>query len=162
MEKGNSIKKSIIRSETPELRGLKIVGKIDTDQFKRKKKSKVATPAKPLNIKKRKIIKTAVKKSVICIATNHAYKRAKERLSWKKSALNRMMKRAFVKGIKHSDTKGQLNKYITDKYLNGLYFNKKPANNPRIYGENIYFFNDNLLITVYRLPNKVIKLLDGV
>ncbi len=85
-------------------------------------------------------------------ATNHAYKRAKERLKWKPKVLDRMMVIAFNKGIKHSDTKGNLNKYITN-----LWSNNKSCNNIRIYGENVYFFCKKKMITIYRLNNKIIK-----
>ena len=85
-------------------------------------------------------------------ATDHAYKRAKQRFHWKKNTLDRMIKKAFMEGIKHSDTKGSLKKYI-----NSLWFKYKFVNNVRIYGENIYFFKDTLLITLYRVENKLIK-----
>lgn len=84
--------------------------------------------------------------------TEHAYERAKERLSWKSKVLDKMAEKAFLKGIKHKDTKGSLNKYVTS-----LWFKYKHANNIRIYGENIYFFSDNTLITIYQLPNNLRK-----
>lgn len=87
-----------------------------------------------------------------CIATEHAYEKAKERLGWKRKVLDKMMVKAFDEGIKHSDTKGSLNKYITK-----LWFKYRTANNIRIYGENVYFFCGETLITLYRLDNKMIK-----
>lgn len=90
----------------------------------------------------------------MCIATTHAYDRAKERLGWKSSVLDKMMLRAFENGVEHKDTKGTLNKYITK-----LWFEHKKANNVRIYGENIFFFHGNVLITLYRLETKLIKYL---
>ena len=86
------------------------------------------------------------------IATDHAYEKAKERLGWKHNVLNKMMEKAFNEGIKHSDTKGTLNRYITK-----LWFKYKTANNIRIYGENVYFFCGKKLITIYRLEQKIIK-----
>ena len=62
-----------------------------------------------------------------------------------------MMVKAFDEGIKHSDAKGKFKRYITS-----LWFKHKTANNIRIYGENIYFFCDNRLVTIYRLDNKLI------
>jgi hypothetical protein len=88
------------------------------------------------------------------IATKHAYKRAKKRFSWNASALDRMMDRAFYGGITHKDVKGQLNKYICDLWLKHRF-----CNNVRIYGEDVYFFCDNRLITLYRLDNKLIKMI---
>lgn len=82
--------------------------------------------------------------------TDHAYDRAKERLSWKPGVLDKMTEKAYLEGIKHKDTKGQLNKYITK-----IWFKHKNANNIRIYGENIYLFCDNILVTVYQLPGNL-------
>ena len=90
-------------------------------------------------------------------ASKHAYEAAKERLGWKKKTLDNMLERVFNNGIKHSDTKGQLNKYITK-----LWFKYETANNIRIYGQDVYFFNDMKLITLYRLPNNLIKHLGEV
>ena len=89
-----------------------------------------------------------------CIATDHAYKRARERLKWKKSTLDRMMVLAFDKGITHAAAKGTLEKYITKRWERN-----KSVNNIRIYGENVYFFSNNRLITIYRIPNYLTKYL---
>lgn len=85
-------------------------------------------------------------------ATDHAYNRAKERFSWKKKTLDRMMRKAYYEGITHADTVGTLNSYITD-----LWSQYERANNIRIYGENIYLFRFNKLITLYRLPTELTK-----
>ena len=88
--------------------------------------------------------------------TQHAYKRAKERLSWKGSVLDKMSRRALHHGKQHSDTVGRLNKYITK-----LFFDHKKANNIRIYGENAFLFHGSTLLTLYRIPTHLIKLLKG-
>jgi len=87
-----------------------------------------------------------------CIATKHAYKRAKERLGWKKKVLDKMMLKAFDHGIRHKDAKGSFR-----KYLNKLWLEHKFCNNVRVYGENIFFFKNNLLITLYRIDNRYRK-----
>jgi hypothetical protein len=79
--------------------------------------------------------------------TEHAYTRAKERLSLSRKAIDRLAKKAFIDGRKHSDTTGQLNKYLTKIYLQD-----RIANNIRLYGEYIYLFRSLTLITVYQLP----------
>ncbi len=94
------------------------------------------------------------KKSDEAIITDHAYLRAKERLSLNKKSLDRLADVAYNKGIKHSDIKGQLKKYI-DK----LYFEYKTANNIRIYGEFIFLFSKNTLITLYQVPNEFRRML---
>ena len=94
----------------------------------------------------------AIHNVTCCIATEHAYEKAKERMKWKPKVLDKMMQKAFDEGIQHKDTKGTLKKCITK-----LWFRYKFCNNVRIYGENIYFFCDQKLITVYRLDNKLTK-----
>ena len=86
------------------------------------------------------------------IITKHAYEKAKERLRWNTKVLDKMAQKAFNKGIHHKDTKGSLNKFITK-----VWFRYKSCNNIRIYGENIYFFSGQTLITLYRLKTKLIK-----
>ena len=83
------------------------------------------------------------------IITNHAFERAKERLRWNNKVLIKMANKSFFDGIKHKDTNGKLNKYITK-----LWYDYKHCNNIRIYGENLFFFTDNKLITLYQLPNE--------
>lgn len=88
--------------------------------------------------------------------TGHAYDRAKERLSLSRDAFVRQAEKAYESGIAHSQTKGNLKKFMTK-----LWLQYKKANNMRIYGEVIYLFHDNTLITVYQLPfnlRKYIKL----
>lgn len=101
----------------------------------------------------RKTSKKKNKKEGIII-TDHAYTRAKERLSLNKKALDRLALTAFQKGIKQADTVGQLQKYIAK-----LWFEHKKANNIRIYGEVIYFFSGNTLITLYLVPNEFRRVL---
>lgn len=84
--------------------------------------------------------------------TKHAYKRAKDRLGWNSNAIDRMADKALDEGVTHGETSGRLHRYITK-----LWFSHKYCNNARIYGENIFFFTDNKLITLYRLPNNLIK-----
>lgn len=99
-------------------------------------------------------LKTPEKKKHEIHITDHAYQRAKERLSWGKETIERMAKKAYFEGIRHKDTKGKLNKYITS-----LWSERKTANNIRIYGENIYLFSRNVLLTVYHLDAKMRKTL---
>jgi hypothetical protein len=88
------------------------------------------------------------------IITDHAYQRAKERLSISKKSLDRLALTAYEKGIKQSDTAGQLK-----KYLDKLWFEHKTANNIRIYGEIIYLFCRNRLVTLFQIPPEFKKVL---
>ena len=84
--------------------------------------------------------------------TFHAYDRAKERLRWKVKVLDKMAEKAFLEGVKHKDTRGALN-----KYLNEIWSNHKKSDNVRIYGEVIFLFANNVLITLYQLPYELRK-----
>jgi hypothetical protein len=86
------------------------------------------------------------------IISQHAYERAKERLGWSPSVLDKMALKAFTEGLKHSQTKGHLHKYITKQW-----FKYKHANNARVYGENIFYFSNNVLATVYQVPQDLRK-----
>jgi hypothetical protein len=85
--------------------------------------------------------------------TQHAYIKARERFKWKNKTLDSMAVKAFIEGITQDQTKSLLNKYIEEKYkMHG-------CNNVKIYGQNIFMFIDNKLVTLYRLPNSLIKYL---
>ena len=84
--------------------------------------------------------------------SNHATDRMNERCGLNKKSAERLSKLALENGISHSDTSGSLNRYLTK-----LFFYNKTANNIRIYGEYVYIFCDDILITVMPLDNKYKK-----
>jgi len=86
--------------------------------------------------------------------TFHAYDRGKERLSLNKKSLARQAVKAYESGVKHKDTSGQIR-----KYLDKLWHNHKKANNVRLYGEYVFIFQFNLLITVFRMPQNLTKIM---
>lgn len=85
-----------------------------------------------------------------CTATKHAYKRAKQRLGWSKSALNNMMPRAHELGMKQRDANAVLRKFF--KKLRAK--SDQQINNIRIYGQVVYFFHNHVLVTVYQIPTR--------
>lgn len=89
--------------------------------------------------------------------TQHAYERARKRFKWNAATLNRMASKALNDGFRHEDTKGTLNTYITD-----IWKQYETANNIRIYGQNIYLFRFNKLITIYRISNDKVKYLEAL
>jgi hypothetical protein len=91
-------------------------------------------------------------KHIELIATRHAYKRAKERLSWKPKTLDRMLHKIHAEGVSRREAKGKLKKYMLQQRVK--YKNKTYA---KVYGEVIYFFYRHQLITMYRLDNEYIK-----
>ena len=63
-----------------------------------------------------------------------------------------MAKKAFDDGIKHNQTKGRLNKWVS-----GLYGKNKKANNIRLYGDKAYIFCGEVLVTVIQIPVNLMK-----
>lgn len=86
--------------------------------------------------------------------TKHAYKRARQRLKWKRDTLDRMMGKVFVEGLKPSAFSGVFGRYIRKKLNKG-----GVANHLMIHGEVLFFFKDSVLITVYKVPSKFSKCL---
>jgi len=87
--------------------------------------------------------------------TKHAYKKAKKRMKWKPHVLDKMAAIALNEGKKHEDCRSFLLKHL-DKLSETHNF---VANNMRIYGQDIFLFRGTILITMYRLPNSLIKYL---
>ena len=56
--------------------------------------------------------------------SKHAVRRLKERCGLNKRSVQRMADKAFTDGIRHSDTRGRLNKWVTS-----LYFYNRTADN---------------------------------
>lgn len=87
--------------------------------------------------------------------TRHAEQRMRERLGLNKKSIERMAQRAYDNGICHSETRGNLNKWITK-----VYFSNKNANNIRLYRNMLYIFCNDVLVTVFHVPHKLSKDLD--
>ena len=83
------------------------------------------------------------------IVTRHAKQRLKERSGLNKKSVQRIAEKAYINGICHNETKGQLNKWIA-----GVYFKNSDANNIRVYGDKLYLFHDEILITVLQIPHR--------
>ena len=84
--------------------------------------------------------------------TRHAKTRLKERCGSNKSSQEKIAATALEKGIKHSETAGSLR-----RYLDMLYLQERNANNIRVWGDKVYLFRVNRLITVLQLPQKYMR-----
>ena len=84
--------------------------------------------------------------------SKHAKDRMKERCGLNKQASDRIASIAYEKGVKHDETKGRLNKWVT-----GLFFKNRKANNIRLYGDKAYIFCGEVLVTVIQIPNNLMK-----
>ncbi|UNY40000.1 hypothetical protein KLEB273_gp079 [Bacillus phage vB_BauM_KLEB27-3] len=85
--------------------------------------------------------------------TKHAVKKMKERNGLPKKSSKRIAQKALEFGIKHSDSRGKLR-----KYMDGLFLRHKNANNNRIYNDSVYIFQGDLLITSFHLDSSLIPL----
>ena len=93
--------------------------------------------------------------------SNHSRERMHERVGLKKGSIKRMALKAYENGIKHSETTGQLNKYLTKLYFNS-HDQGKCANNIRVYNHYVYIFIGRSLITVLPLPNRLVKIEESI
>ena len=82
--------------------------------------------------------------------SKHASQRLKERCGLKKKSVRRMADIAFMKGMKEEDTSGQLNRFMVKLYCTNM-----DANNIRIYGNYIYIFCGETLVTVLHVPHRL-------
>lgn len=81
--------------------------------------------------------------------TKHSVKRTKERVGLSKKLADKNAQKALDFGIKHSEAKGSLR-----KFMDALYLKYKNSNNTRVYNRKVYLFNNEVLITIINLPNK--------
>ena len=84
--------------------------------------------------------------------SRHAEMRMRERCGLNKKSIERMAQKAYDNGIKHNQTKGSLNKWVTSVYLRN-----ENARELCIYGDYLYIFDDGILVTVFRVPNNLLK-----
>ena len=84
--------------------------------------------------------------------TEHAQRRMRERTGIGKGSVDRIAQKALDEGLHHSETTGNLNKWITS-----LYFRYQTANNIRLYGDKAYMFNGETLITILQIPASLMK-----
>lgn len=89
----------------------------------------------------------------MAFASEHAYKRARERCGWNKKTLDRMLVKVTEQGIEHGEVVGS-----KKRYLDGVYLSHKKASSIKLYGEYVFIFVSGILSTVYVLPRKYKKL----
>jgi len=86
------------------------------------------------------------------IVTKHATKRMRQRIGVNKGATEELARKALSKGVKHHETSGPLK-----AYLDSVFFRNNDADNLRVYGDKVFIFSGNSLVTVLNLPNKYRK-----
>jgi hypothetical protein len=84
--------------------------------------------------------------------TAHAHRRIKSRCG---KSMDRLAQIAYERGLTQSETSGALGRYIDSLYLyNGT------ANNIRLYGDKVYVFCNDVLVTVLDTPRKYRNIVD--
>lgn len=101
---------------------------------------------------KKKIVIPREHNQVVIVVTNHALRRLAKRSGLSKTAAMRMAEKAYVDGVTHKETKGNLNRWVTSQY-----FVNRKANNIRLYGDKAFIFCSNILITVLQIPHDLVK-----
>ncbi len=89
------------------------------------------------------------------LLTNHAIDRARERMGLDRKALKRHVKTVREKGLTLSETKGSLQQYLQSRLDK-----ESPDSTAKVYGEYVYIFYGKQLVTLYRLPARLMKYLD--
>lgn len=84
--------------------------------------------------------------------SRHANERIRERCGANKKSVNRMAQNALERGLKHSETTGNLN-----KYLNGVFLKECKATDIRVYNGKVWLFTKDTLITVLQIPSNLTK-----
>lgn len=84
--------------------------------------------------------------------TRHSITRLEQRCGVSKKNAQLVAKRAFRKGISHTETHGNLH-----RFLDTLYLSQKKGTNMRIYGNAVYVFKEDVLITVINIPKNLME-----
>jgi len=84
----------------------------------------------------------------VCAVTRHAEHRTRERVGIPKKAVRRAAEKALREGIKRVETEGGLRRYLDWLYFRG----NGDMDNIVIYGDKVYLFSQNRLVTVLTVP----------
>ena len=93
------------------------------------------------------------------LVSAHAYHRARERLHWNRTAVERMAQRALISGTTADRARGLLGRLLESI----AYPNSECC--PVLHGEFVYIFGSDenrvcwTLLTLYRAPNEILRLI---
>ncbi len=85
------------------------------------------------------------------ILTKHSISRLQQRCGVSKKNALKVARRAFRTGITHAETHGELH-----RFLDSIYLSQKKGTNMRIYGNAVFVFKGDVLITVIRVPDNLL------
>lgn len=87
------------------------------------------------------------------VISKHAYIRMKERNGWSKKTAARMLQRIYAKGLRPGQIKGYLKNWVNEKASYG-----KTDSEFVLFGEKLYIFCGNTLLTVLPVPSRAFLL----
>lgn len=90
--------------------------------------------------------------------TAHGRKRIKKRCGVNMRGADRLANIVFVKGLKRTDIEGRCRYYLDNLY----YSYNGQTDNIRVYGDKIYIFCGNVLVTVFNLPSKYMGMVNVI
>lgn len=76
--------------------------------------------------------------------SDHAYKRAKERLGWNKNTTRRMIEKVLKDGINDTEVKGPYKPFVMARKRNHV------VENVILYGDTAFIFNKKILVTIIK------------
>lgn len=88
--------------------------------------------------------------------TRHGRRRMYQRAGITRGSANKMAKRILEKGFRHTDTTGELNRFLCAQWKK-----HHNSNNMRVYGNQLYIFCNDSLITVIVLPEQIMQDMKG-
>lgn len=84
--------------------------------------------------------------------SQHTYERAQERYSLNRKSFTRLVQKAFEQGKRQNDLKGKFKRYVS-------YLAKEYKSTPVVFGEFLFFFYGEKLITTYQVEREFKKYL---
>lgn len=84
--------------------------------------------------------------------TKHSISRLEQRCGVSKKNASTVARRAFRTGITHTETHGNLH-----RFLDSIYLSQKKGTNMRIYGNAVFVFKEDILITVINIPDNLMN-----
>lgn len=83
------------------------------------------------------------------VISKHAYTRMKERNGWSKKTSTRMIQKIYSDGLRPNQVKGYLKGWV-----NGKADYTREDSELILFGEKLYIFNGNTMLTVLPVPSR--------
>ena len=83
------------------------------------------------------------------VISKHAYLRMKERNGWSKKTSTRMIRKVYQEGLRPEQIKGYLKGWVNNKADSS-----QEGNEFILFGEKLYVFNGNTMLTVLPIPSR--------